>query len=156
MKSCRGWDQSLRSYRRVSQDAEVFQFCMTGNVTGLQRLFEDRQASPFEMDPEGRTPLHVRQSSSLLGLLTNSFQYAALYARPDTCQFLLENGADPNVRTSWHGKFDRSEIEFGKGWYPDVPTVHRYIEREEIFRGWPAYSYASYSEIRSFFAADIK
>lgn len=60
MKTCQGWDQSLRSYRTVSYDAEVFHHCMAGNVTGLQGLFESGQASPFEMDPEGRTPLHVR------------------------------------------------------------------------------------------------
>lgn len=59
-KSVQGWDQSLRSYRVVSFDAPVFQYCKGGNVAGLQVLFETGQASPFEADPEGRTPLHVR------------------------------------------------------------------------------------------------
>jgi len=43
----------------VSYDAKVFDYCMEGDVAGLQKLFASGQASPFEKDPEGRTPLHV-------------------------------------------------------------------------------------------------
>jgi hypothetical protein len=60
-KSFQGWDQTFRSYRVVSFDASVFNYCMTGNVAELQQLFESGQSSPFEVDPEGRTPLHVSQ-----------------------------------------------------------------------------------------------
>jgi len=59
LKSCRGWDQQLRYYKQVSYDAQVFDFCMDGNVSGLQQLFERGQASPFEVDPDRRTPLHA-------------------------------------------------------------------------------------------------
>ena len=59
-KSCQGWDQSFRSYRMISYDAPVFHYSMAGDVVGLQRLFETGQSSPFEIDPDGRTPLHVR------------------------------------------------------------------------------------------------
>ena len=59
MKSQQGWDQSFRSYRMVSYDAKVFDYCMDGDVAGLQKLFASGQASPFETDPDGRTPLHV-------------------------------------------------------------------------------------------------
>jgi hypothetical protein len=59
MKSCQGWDQRLRTYRTVPYDATVFAYCMDGNVNGLQHLFGTGQASPFEVDPDGRTPLHV-------------------------------------------------------------------------------------------------
>jgi hypothetical protein len=59
MKSCQGWDQRLRTYRTVPYNAKIFAYCMDGNVNGLQHLFGTGQASPFEMDPDGRTPLHV-------------------------------------------------------------------------------------------------
>jgi hypothetical protein len=61
-KSYQGWDQSFRTYRVVSYDAPVLHYSMAGDVEGLQRLFKDMLASPFEIDPEGRTPLHVRRS----------------------------------------------------------------------------------------------
>jgi len=59
-KSYQGWDQSFRTYRTVSSHAKVFQFSMDDNVEGLQQLFKSVQASPFEVDSYGRTPLHVR------------------------------------------------------------------------------------------------
>jgi hypothetical protein len=58
-KSYQGWDQSFRSYKVISYDAAVLHYSMSGDVAGLQKLFETGDASPFEMDPEGRTPLHV-------------------------------------------------------------------------------------------------
>jgi hypothetical protein len=58
-KSYQGWDQSFRTYRTILYDAQVFRYCMADDVRGLQRLFMSGQASPFEVDPEGRTPLHV-------------------------------------------------------------------------------------------------
>jgi hypothetical protein len=63
MKSRQGWDQSLRSYRVVSYNAQVFHYSMAGDVEGLQRLFASGEASPFEIDPDGRTPLHVGEQS---------------------------------------------------------------------------------------------
>ncbi|CZT03026.1 uncharacterized protein RAG0_09920 [Rhynchosporium agropyri] len=83
MKSQQGWDQSFRSCRMISYESEVFNCCMEGDVAGLQRLFSDGQATPFELDPGGRTPLH----------------YAALYAQPAICNLLLELGADVNRQT---------------------------------------------------------
>lgn len=61
-KSCQGWNQSFRTYRIVSYDADVFHLSMEGDVEGLQQLFEKGLASPFEVDPDGRTPLHVIRS----------------------------------------------------------------------------------------------
>lgn len=66
MKSRQGWDQSFRSYSTVSHDAKVFDYCMHGNVAALQQLFASGQASPFEIDPDGRTPLHVSSTKSRL------------------------------------------------------------------------------------------
>lgn len=58
-KSYQGWDQSFRTYKTVAYDAEVIQYSIEGNVEGLKRLFASGQASPFEVDCDGRTPLHV-------------------------------------------------------------------------------------------------
>ena len=58
-RSYQGWDQSFRSYRVISYDAPVLHYSMSGDVAGLQKLFEAGEASPFEVDPDGRTPLHV-------------------------------------------------------------------------------------------------
>jgi len=59
VKARQGWDYSFRSYRMVPYDADVFQHCMAGNVAALQQLFRSGASSPFEVDPDGRTPLHV-------------------------------------------------------------------------------------------------
>jgi hypothetical protein len=59
-KSYQGWNQSFRSYRTVSFGAPVLQYSASGDVAGLQRLFKDGASSPFEIDPDGMTPLHVR------------------------------------------------------------------------------------------------
>ena len=70
-KSYQGWDQSFRSYRIISYDAAVLHYSMSGDVAGLQKLFDIGDASPFEMDPEGRTPLHVGFSSRIQNQATN-------------------------------------------------------------------------------------
>jgi hypothetical protein len=58
-RSYRGWDQCLRSYKIVPNESMVFQYSMEGNIDRLQQLFESGQASPFEVDYAGMTPLHV-------------------------------------------------------------------------------------------------
>jgi len=59
VKARQGWDHSFRSYRMIPYDATVFQHCIAGNVAALQQLFGSGESSPFEVDPDGRTPLHV-------------------------------------------------------------------------------------------------
>lgn len=136
-KSYQGWEQSLRSYAMESYDALVFRYSMEGNVVGLQELFQSGKASPFVIDPEGRSPLHVSLNQPLTYEVANLKQYAALYARPGACRFLLQNGADGNLRTSWHGEFGEDRLEYRVNWYP----VPGYIDRQKVFRGLPAYSY---------------
>ena len=78
-------------------------------MEGLRKLFAAGNASPFEVDREGRTPLHVRtQLMTLDDIVLTNIQYAAMYARSGACRFLLAHGADANVRTSWHGTFPTS------------------------------------------------
>ena len=59
-RACQGWDQSFRSYRVIPYESLVFEYSMAGDVAGLQRLFSTGQSSPFQVDPDGRTPLHVK------------------------------------------------------------------------------------------------
>ncbi|KAL2063621.1 hypothetical protein VTL71DRAFT_5426 [Oculimacula yallundae] len=122
MKCRQGWDHSFRSYRTLSYDAKIFRYCMAGNVAGLQHLFASGQASPFEIDPEGRTPLH----------------YAALYAQPEACRLLLEMGAETNVQTLWSGNLrkDFYNAHSGQGLYMNLDD----IPAEGPFRGWAAHS----------------
>jgi hypothetical protein len=51
---------SLRTYPVIRHDHPVWDMCKTNDVEGLQRLFGNRQISPFSVDPWGRTLLHVR------------------------------------------------------------------------------------------------
>jgi ribose 1,5-bisphosphokinase PhnN len=59
-KAQTGWDCRFRTYYPTSFDSSpVFKLCIDGNVEGLQRLFDARLASPFEIDKDGWTTLHV-------------------------------------------------------------------------------------------------
>lgn len=52
---------SLRTYPTISDDHPVWDMCETNDVEGMQRLFSNRQVSPFSVNPYGRTLLHVRR-----------------------------------------------------------------------------------------------
>jgi hypothetical protein len=51
---------SLRIYPTISDDHPVWDMCKTNDVEGIQRLFGNRQVSPFSVNPHGWTLLHVR------------------------------------------------------------------------------------------------
>lgn len=51
---------------------------------------------------------------------SNSYQYAAFYRKPNTCRFLLENGADANTRTSWGAS--------------SLKTKAGYVDRKFVYR----------------------
>jgi hypothetical protein len=51
---------SLRTYPVIRDDHPIWKMCKTNDVEGMQRLFSNRQVSPFSVDPRGRTLLHVR------------------------------------------------------------------------------------------------
>ena len=57
---------SLRTFRTISRDALIFDFCSNGNVAGIRSLFQRRLASPFDRDETGRTPLHVSATISIV------------------------------------------------------------------------------------------
>lgn len=49
----------FRIYHVVSDDSEILQSITRGDVIGVRRLFETRRASPFDVDSQGRSLLHV-------------------------------------------------------------------------------------------------
>ncbi len=61
--SGQGWLPQIgfqfRQYNIRSEEALIFEFCLFGNVEGVRSLLRRREASPFDTDPEGWTPLHV-------------------------------------------------------------------------------------------------
>jgi hypothetical protein len=42
----------------------IFEFCSTGDLESVRRLIEEGHASPYDIDPDGWTPLHVSLVSS--------------------------------------------------------------------------------------------
>lgn len=52
----------FRHYNIRSEEALVFEFCSFGNLEGLKSLLRRGDASPFDCDLEGWTPLHVCSS----------------------------------------------------------------------------------------------
>ena len=55
-----GHQLSLRTPRSVPPGSNIFALAQHGNIEGIQRLFDQRLASPFDVSSdEGRSPLHV-------------------------------------------------------------------------------------------------
>ena len=57
--SSQGWKSSLEIMRSVPDDALIFNFCKTGNVSGVRSLLSKGCASVRDTDSRGYTPLHV-------------------------------------------------------------------------------------------------
>lgn len=53
-------------YNTRSDEALIFEFCSSGNVDGVKSLITRKEASPFDIDSDGWTPLHVYLMLSLL------------------------------------------------------------------------------------------
>jgi hypothetical protein len=49
----------LRYYPVIPATARIFETCKVGDVQGVLSLFNNREASVFDVNPEGWTPLHV-------------------------------------------------------------------------------------------------
>lgn len=54
-----GWKQSLNTYRAVPDDAIIFGFCREESISAVGKLIQAGQASVWDTDSCGRTPLHV-------------------------------------------------------------------------------------------------
>ncbi|TGO86594.1 hypothetical protein BPOR_0291g00130 [Botrytis porri] len=55
----RGWRYSFQPFRAVPESSLIFQFCREGNLGGVRTLLSRGDASPYDRDPLGRTPLWV-------------------------------------------------------------------------------------------------
>jgi hypothetical protein len=60
LNSCGYIQRSLRTYPVVRNDHPVWEMCRSGDVIGIQKLFSERQLSPFSVDSWGNSLLHVR------------------------------------------------------------------------------------------------
>lgn len=58
-RSTRGWTNTFKTFRAVPTDSLIFEFCGTGNLDGVKTLLTRGDASVWDRDPDGYTPLHV-------------------------------------------------------------------------------------------------
>jgi hypothetical protein len=54
-RSYSGWTVSLSSVIITPRDSLAYQYAAEGDLIGLQLLFETREASPYERNPDGKT-----------------------------------------------------------------------------------------------------
>ena len=55
----KGWKTTLRPFCVVPDNALIFDFCKTGNIDGIRNLLVRGDASIWDRDSYGETPLHV-------------------------------------------------------------------------------------------------
>lgn len=54
-----GWDCSLSIYNVRPSDAPIFRYANEGNIDAIKRLFQGNMASPYDVDEDGYSLLHV-------------------------------------------------------------------------------------------------
>ncbi|KAF7947472.1 hypothetical protein EAE96_008559 [Botrytis aclada] len=84
----RGWQYSFQPFRAVPESALIFEFCRRGNLDGIRTLFSRGDASPYDRDPLGRTPLW----------------HAVFHHQLDISALLLLEGADAEAMDWVHGR----------------------------------------------------
>ncbi|RDW57721.1 hypothetical protein BP5796_12522 [Coleophoma crateriformis] len=89
-----GWKNNIRTFRAVMDDSLIFEFCKTGNITGVRSLLSRGEASPWDTDSQGWTPLHCTSLTNWW--ITN---FASWTCNPTLCKLLLEAGADKTALT---------------------------------------------------------
>jgi hypothetical protein len=57
-----GPEMLIRVQNKIPFASETYQFCLNGNVTSLQRHFDHGLASPYDVDTDGLSLLHVSLS----------------------------------------------------------------------------------------------
>lgn len=63
LRAVSGWTFSPRSYNIIPNTSIVFEYLENHNISGIQELFSQRQASPFDCDEHGLSLLHVRTAN---------------------------------------------------------------------------------------------
>ena len=81
-----GWKHTLNSFRSVPDNALIFEFCTTGNISGVQALLARSEASVNDIDSTGRTALHV-SSSALIFILSKAEILISLLQQDTMCRF---------------------------------------------------------------------
>lgn len=64
LNTCGYVERALRTYPILPLEHPVWDMCYRGDLTGIQKLLGDRQISPFSVDEDGDTLLHVSRSNS--------------------------------------------------------------------------------------------
>ena len=59
LSSTQGWENTLKTFCPVPDDAVIFEFCRQGNVSAVRSLLSRGLASVRDTDSRGYTPLHV-------------------------------------------------------------------------------------------------
>ena len=60
---------SLKTTNMIPEDSNVFLLAQHNNLDGMRKLFSSGLASPFDITPNGRTPLHVSKLFRCIGIL---------------------------------------------------------------------------------------
>jgi hypothetical protein len=64
MSTSRFIQGALRIYPLIPNDHPIWRMCGCGDLEGVQTLLSTRQVSPFSVDTDGRTLLHVGQRTT--------------------------------------------------------------------------------------------
>ncbi|KAF2275640.1 uncharacterized protein EI97DRAFT_66523 [Westerdykella ornata] len=88
------WDLCLRSYNIVRDDAMILRACRARDLPAIQKLFQYGQASPFDVDCDGRALLSYVWNSRLVH---EDFGAEEACQVQQTIQFLITQGADPTT-----------------------------------------------------------
>lgn len=59
IRSSQTWKTSFQVFQPVPDDSPIFTFCRLGNIEGIQTLLSTKQASVWDTNSKGYTPLHV-------------------------------------------------------------------------------------------------
>ena len=59
MNAKQGWQYQMHSFRAVPDDSLIFEFCLNGNLNAVRSLLVRKEASPWDVNSYGWTPLHV-------------------------------------------------------------------------------------------------
>ena len=102
---------SLISPRLVSNECDLFYYAKTGDIKGIQKLFSNRVASPFDVSVRfNYTALH----------------YAIDAAQTDAARFLLQNGAHIDVSAA--NEETPADLAWNKICTGSIPTA-----KSEVF-----------------------
>ena len=60
------WQYHYRPHRLRPADAPIFEACKNGKLEDVRRLLSKGQASPFDIDERGLTPMHVSAQQDII------------------------------------------------------------------------------------------